>query len=73
MVKEECTDEGHDTVDADIGTDILEPVHSDGYPSTDSKPVVLDGLCNNMGVLGRSTDTCDGSSDKPSTIIKENM
>ena len=73
VAKEECTNKGYDTVDADIRSDILEPVHSDGYPSTDSKPVVLDDLCNNMGVLGRSTDTSDGSSDKPSTIIKENI
>ena len=73
VAKEECTDEGHDTVDAAIGTDILEPVHSDCTTSSDSKPVVLDGLCSDMGVLGRSTDTCDGSSDKPSINIKENI
>ena len=73
MAKEECTDEGHDILDAAIGTDILESVHSDGAPSSDSKPVVLDGLCSNMGILGRSTDTCDGSSDKPSINIKENI
>ena len=36
MVKEECTDEGHDTMDAAIGTDILESVHSDGTTSSDS-------------------------------------
>lgn len=73
MAKEECTDEGHDTVDAAIGTDILEPVHSDGTPGSDSKPVVLDGLCSDMGILSRTTDTCDGSSDKPSINIKENI
>ena len=73
VAEEECTNEGHDTMDAAIRSDILEPVHSDGYPSTDSKPVVLDDLCSDMGVLSRSTDTCDGSSDKPSTIIKENI
>ena len=73
MAKEECTDEGHDTVDAAIGTDILEPLHSDGTPGSDSKPVVLDGLCSDMGILSRTTDTCDGSSDKPSINIKENI
>lgn len=73
MAKEECTDEGHDTVDAAIGTDILEPLHSDGAPSTNSEPVVLDGLCSDMGILSRTTDTCDGSSDKPSINIKENI
>ena len=73
VVEEECTDKGHDTVDAAVGTNILEPVHSDGNISTDSKPVVLDDLCSDMGVLGRATDTCNGSSDKPSTIIKENI
>ena len=73
VVEEECTNKGHDTVDAAIRADILEPVHSDGNISTDSKSVVLDGLCNNMGVLGCSTDTCDGSSDKPSPIIKKNI
>ena len=73
MAKEECTDEGHGGMDTNIGSNILEPVHSDGYPSTDSKPVVLDGLCSNMGILGRATDTCDGSSDKPSINIKENI
>lgn len=36
MVEEECTDKGHDTVDDNIGTDILEPVHSDGTTSSDS-------------------------------------
>ena len=73
MAKEECTDEGHDTVDDNIGTDILESVHSDGTLGSDSKPVVLDGLCSDMGILGRSTNTCDGSSDKPSINIKENF
>ena len=73
MAKEECTDEGHDSMDATIGTDILESVHSDGTTSTDSKPVVLDSLCSDMGILGRTTDTCDGSSDKPSINIKENI
>ena len=73
MAKEECTDEGHDTVDDNIGTNILEPVHSDGTLRTDSKPVVLDGLCSDMGILSRTNDTCDGSSDKPSINIKENI
>ena len=73
VAKEECTNKGHDTVDDNIGTDILEPVHSDGTPGSDSKPVVLDGLCSDMGILGRTTDTCDGSSDKPSINIKENI
>ena len=73
MTKEECTNKGYDTVDAAIGTDILESVHSDCTTSSDSKPVVLDGLCSNMGILSRSTDTCDGSSDKPSINIKENI
>lgn len=73
MAKEECTDKRHDTVDADIGTDILEPLHSDGTLRSDSKPVVLYDLCSNMGFLGRSADTCDSSSDKPSTTIKENI
>ena len=73
MAKEECTDEGHDTVDAAIGTNILESVHSDCTTSFDSKPVVLDGLCGDMGILGRSTNTCDGSSAKPSINIKENI
>ena len=36
MAKEECTDEGHDTVDDNIGTDILESMHSDGTTSADS-------------------------------------
>ena len=73
MAKEECTDEGHDTMDADIGADILEPVHSDGNISTDSEPVVLDGLCNNMGLLGCSADTGYRYSSGPSPIIKENI
>ena len=73
VTKEECTDEGHDILDAAIGTNILESVHSDGTLGTDSKPVVLDGLCSDMSILGRSTDTCDGSSDKPSINIKENF
>ena len=73
MAKEECADEGHDTMDADIGADILEPLHSDGAPSADSQPVVLDGLCSNMGLLGRSADTCDRTSSRPSPIIKENI
>ena len=73
VAKEERTDKGHDTVDAAIGTDILEPVHSDCTTSSDSKSVVLDGLCSDMGILGRTTDTCDGSSDKPSINIKENI
>ena len=73
MAKEECTDEGHDSMDGNIGTDILESVHSDGTLGSDSKPVVLDGLCSDMGILGRSTNTCDGSSDKPSINIKENF
>ena len=73
MAKEECTDEGHDIVNDNIGTDILEPVHSGSNTGSDNKSVVLDSLCNNMGVLGRSTDTCDGSSSKPSTTIKKNI
>lgn len=73
VAKEECTNEGHDSMDAAIGTDILESVHSDGTLGSDSKPVVLDGLCSDMGILGRTTDTCDGSSDKPSINIKENI
>ena len=73
MAKEECADEGHDTMDADIGADILEPLHSDGAPSADGEPVVLDGLCSNMGLLGSSADTCDRSSSRPSTTIKENI
>lgn len=73
VVEEECTDEGHDNMDDNIGTDILESVHSDGNISADSKPVVLDGLCSDMGILGRTTDTCDGYSDKPSINIKENI
>ena len=73
VAKEECTNEGHDILDAAIRSDILESVHSGGYPSTDSKPVVLDSLCSDMGILGRTTDTCDGSSDKPSINIKENI
>ena len=73
VTKEECTDEGHDTVNDNIGTDILESVHSDGTLRSDSEPVVLDGLCSDMGILGRATDTCDGSSDKPSINIKENI
>lgn len=73
MAKEKCADEGHDTVDADIGADILEPMHSDGAPSADSEPVVLDGVCSNMGVLGSSPDTGYSSSSRPSTIIKENI
>ena len=36
VVEEECTDEGHDSMDDNIGTDILESVHSDGTTSTDS-------------------------------------
>lgn len=73
VAEEECTDKGHDTMDAAIGTNILEPVHSDGTLGSDSKPVVLDGLCSDMGILSRTTDTCDGSSDKPSINIKENI
>ena len=73
MAKEECTDEGHDIVNDNIGTDILESVHSGSNTGSDNKSVVLDSLCNNMGVLGRSTDTCDGSSSKPSTTIKKNI
>lgn len=73
VAKEERTNEGHDSMDDNIGTDILESVHSDGTLGSDSKPVVLDSLCSNMGILGRSTDTCDGSSDKPSINIKENI
>ena len=73
VTKEECTDKGHDSMDAAIGTDILESVHSDGTLGSDSKPVVLDGLCSDMGILSRTTDTCDGSSDKPSINIKENI
>ena len=73
VAKEERTNEGHDSMDDNIGTDILESVHSDGTLGSDSKPVVLDNLCSNMGILGRSTDTCDGSSDKPSINIKENI
>ena len=73
MAKEECADKGHDTVDADIGADILEPVHSDGDPGSDSKPVVLDDLCSNMGLLGSSADTGYRSSSRPSTTIKENI
>ena len=73
MAKEECADEGHDTMDADIGADILEPLHSDSDLSFDSQPVVLDGLCSNMGLLGRSADTCDRTSSRPSPIIKENI
>lgn len=73
MAKEECADEGHDTVDVDIRADILEPLHSDSAPGNNSKPVVLYDLCSNMGVLGSSADTCDGSSSRPSPIIKENI
>lgn len=73
VVEEKCTNEGHDTVDDNIGTGVLESVHSDGTLGTDSEPVVLDGLCSNMGILGRTTDTCNGSSDKPSINIKENI
>ena len=73
MAKEECTDEGHDTVDANIGADILEPVHSDGAPSTDSEPVVLDGVRSNNSFLVRSADTCYHIADRPSTTIKENI
>lgn len=73
VAEEECTDKGHDTMDDNIGTDILEPVHSDGTLGSDSKPVVLDGLCSDMGILSRTTDTCDSSSDKPSINIKENI
>ena len=73
VAEEERTNEGHDSMDDNIGTDILESVHSDGTLGSDSKPVVLDSLCSNMGILGRSTDTCDGSSDKPSINIKENI
>ena len=36
VAKEECTDKGHDIMDDNIGTDILESVHSDGNISTDS-------------------------------------
>lgn len=73
MAKEECANKGHDTMDANIGANILEPVHSDSDTSTDSEPVVLDGLCSNMGLLGSSTDTCDRSSGSLSPIIKENI
>ena len=73
VAKEECADERHDTVDDNIGANILEPLHCDGAPGSDNQPVVLDGVCNNMGVLGRSVNTCDSSSDKPSTTIKENI
>ena len=73
MAKEECTDKGHDTVDADIRADILEPLHSDSNTSADSEPVVLDDLCNNMGVLGCSANTGNSPSSKPSTTIKENI
>ena len=73
MAKEECTDEGHDTVDAYIGADILEPLHSDGDISADSQPVVLDDLLCNNGVLGSSADTGDRTSSRPSPIIKENI
>ena len=73
MAKEECTDEGHDTMDADIGADILEPLHSDGAPSTDSEPVVLDGVLSNNSFLVRSADTGYRPSSGPSTTIKENI
>lgn len=73
MAKEECTDKGHDTVDADIRADILEPLHSDGAPGNNSEPVVLDDLCSNMGVLGGATDTCDNTTSRLSPIIKENF
>ena len=73
MAKEECADEGHDTVDADIGADILEPLHSDSAPSADSKPVVLDDLHSHMVMVGCSADTGDSPSSKPSTTIKENI
>ena len=73
MAKEECTDEGHDTVDANIGADILEPLHSDGNTSTDSEPVVLDGVLSNNSFLVRSADTGYRSSSGPSTTIKENI
>ena len=73
MAKEECADEGHDTVDADIGADILEPLHSDGAPSIDSEPVVLDGVFNNNNFLVRSADTGYSPSSRPSTTIKENI
>lgn len=73
VAKEECANKGYDTVDDIIGADILEPVHSDSNPGSDNKSVVLDDLCSNMGFLGRASNTSDGSSDKPSTTIKENI
>ena len=73
MAKEECTDEGHDTMDADIGADILEPLHSDGNTSPDSEPVVLDGVLSNNSFLVRSADTGYRHSSGPSTTIKENI
>lgn len=73
VAEEERTDKGHDSMNDNIGTDILESVHSDGTLRSDSKPVVLDDLCSDMGILSRTTDTCDGSSDKPSINIKENI
>lgn len=36
VAKEECPDKGYDTMDDNIGTDILESVHCDGTTSTDS-------------------------------------
>ena len=73
MAKEECTDEGHDTVDADIRADILEPLHSDSAPSSDSKPVVLDGVYDHNNFLVRSDDTGYRPASSPSTTIKENI
>lgn len=36
VVKEECTDKGHDSMDDVVRTDILESVHSDGTSSANS-------------------------------------
>ena len=36
MAKEECTDKRYDSMDDNIGTDILESVHSNGTTSSDS-------------------------------------
>ena len=73
MAKEECTDERHDTVDTNIGTDILESVHSDGNISPDSEPVVLDSVLDVHGVLGGTMDTCNTNTNSNSINIKENI
>lgn len=73
LAKEECTQQADDTSSVDSRDNILESGMDFDPISLTYKPLVVDNNFSDYRFLGRSTDTCNTTSDSTNNVCKENI